>query len=256
MPVDLVVKDQLVFDDLTDVYEAMIDWDKRLGNEEPFYRSLFQRAGVRSVVDAACGTGRHAAMFHSWGLRVEGADISPQMIQRARANFGQPRGLRWVVRGFDQPVQPEEPFDAAICVGNSLALASDMSTAKRAVQEMLAAVRSGGVVVLHVLNLWHLSDGPCHWQKCKRATSDGGDVLIIKGVHRCSSSGYVELVVTPLDAPMEMQCESVRFLGIEAEELEQIVRRAGASNVRLLGNYNNQPYDREASVDLIVIAEK
>ena len=33
-----------MFDDITDIYEAMIDWDKRLGNEEPFYRSLFERA--------------------------------------------------------------------------------------------------------------------------------------------------------------------------------------------------------------------
>ena len=195
-------------------------------------------------------------MFHSWGLRVEGADISPNMIERARTNFGEPRGLRWVVRGFDQPVQPREPFDAAICVGNSLALARDMATVERAVQEMLAAVREGGVVVLHVLNLWHLPDGPCHWQKCKRATLERGDVLIIKGAHRSDAGGYVELLVTPLDAPTQMQSESVAFLGIEAEELEQMARRAGASNIQLLGNYNGQPYDRDGSMDLIVIAEK
>jgi SAM-dependent methyltransferase len=245
-----------VFDDVTDIYEAMIDWDKRLGNEGPFYRNLFERAGIQSVLDVACGTGRHSAMFHAWGLRVEGADISPNMIERARMNFGEPRGLHWVVRGFDQPVEPIEPFDAAICVGNSLALAADMATVERAVQEMLAAVRRSGVVVLHVLNLWHLPDGPCHWQKCKRATLERGDVLIVKGVHRSGSRGYMDLIVTPLDAPTEMQTESVAFLGMEAGELEHLARRVGASSVRLLGNYNNQPYDRQRSVDLIVIAEK
>jgi SAM-dependent methyltransferase len=195
-------------------------------------------------------------MFHSWGLRVEAADISPNMIESARTNFGEPPGLRWVVRGFDQPVQPEKPFDAAICVGNSLALARDMATVERAVQEMLTAVRKGGVMMLHVLNLWHLPDGPCHWQKCKRARLERGDVLIVKGVHRSGSGGYMDLIVTPLDAPTEMQSESVAFLGIEAEDLEQIARRAGASNVELLSNYNNEPYDRQRSVDLIVIADK
>ena len=40
---------------------------------------------------------------------------------------------------------------------------------ERAVQVMVAAVRKGGVVLLHMLNLWRLPDGPCHWQKCKRA---------------------------------------------------------------------------------------
>ena len=33
------------FDDWTDVYEAMIDWPKRLAHEEPFYRGLFSGSG-------------------------------------------------------------------------------------------------------------------------------------------------------------------------------------------------------------------
>ena len=132
-----------MFDDFADAYEAMIDWPKRLAHEEPFYRRLFDRLGAGSVIDVACGTGHHAAMFHSWGLRVEGADLSPAMIDRAKANFGQPQGLNWTVRGFDEPVEPvtaskgtvpfslgrklgqspAESFDAAVCIGNSLALA-------------------------------------------------------------------------------------------------------------------------------------
>ena len=187
-----------LFQDLSDVYEAMIDWPKRLANEGPFYRRLFEQYGVRSVVDVACGTGRHAAMFHSWDLRVEGADLSPAMIDHARASFGEPEGLRWVVRGFEQPIAPDRPFDAAVCVGNSLPLAPDVATVQRAIGEMLAAVRSGGLLVIHALNLWHLPDGPCVWQKCRRATLPQGEVLILKGVHRSGVRGYVELIVAGL----------------------------------------------------------
>ena len=117
------------FDDLTDIYESMINWPKRLAHEEPFYRGLFGRIGARRVVDVACGAGQHAAMFHSWGLEVTGADISPAMIARAREHFGEPRGLRWLVRGYDQPFADGETADAVVCVGNSLALAPDMTTA-------------------------------------------------------------------------------------------------------------------------------
>jgi len=247
---------QSAFDDLADIYEAMIDWDKRLGNEEPFYRRLFEEAGVHSILDAACGTGRHAAMFHSWGLRVEGADISPSMIQRARASFGQPPGLRWAVRGFDQPVAPAEPFDAAICVGNSLALAPGPAQVDRTIQEMLAAVRAGGLGVLQVLNLWRLPDGPCQWQKCKRAASNQKEVLILKGVHRCGFRGYVDLVVAPLDAPARMKSDCVSFLGIEADELERFARAAGASSAQFFGSYDRQPYLRQQSGDLIAVIRK
>jgi SAM-dependent methyltransferase len=243
------------FDDLTDVYEAMIDWPKRLANEGPFYRRLFERIGVRSVVDVACGTGRHAAMFRSWNLRVEGSDIAGRMIDRARASFGESPDLRWNVRGFEQPIAPPEPFDVALCVGNSLALAPDRLTIQAAIRQMLAAVRPGGAIVLQVLNLWRLPDGPCVWQKCQRAVLPQGEVLIVKGVHRCDRRGYVELLVAHLaeDAPMEN--ESVPFLGLEVTELEQMAITAGAARVQCFGGYKDQPYERETSADLIVVAE-
>ncbi len=99
------------FNQLTHIYEAMIDWPKRLAAEEPFYRDWFQQVGVKRVVDVACGTGHHAAMFHGWGLDVEGADLSPAMIQQARATFGEPPGLRWAVRGFDEPIPEAGAWD-------------------------------------------------------------------------------------------------------------------------------------------------
>jgi ubiquinone/menaquinone biosynthesis C-methylase UbiE len=98
------------FDDLADIYETTIDWTRRLGNEEAFYRELFDRVGARIVLDAACGTGHHAAMFCSWGMRVEGADISEAMIRRCRQRYGESGDLRWVVRGFDEPIAPPEGF--------------------------------------------------------------------------------------------------------------------------------------------------
>lgn len=242
-----------VFDDLTDVYEAMIDWPKRLEHEGAFYRGLCERIEARTVVDVACGTGRHADLLHGWGLHVEGADLSPRMIARARETFGEPEGLRWAVRGFDRPIAGG-PFDAAVCVGNSLALAPDAATAGRAVGAMLAAVRAGGLVVVHVLNLWRLPDGPCVWQKCKRTTIRGEDVLVVKGVHRCGARGYVDLVVTRLEGEPRMQAECVPFLGIEAAELERMAREAGADDVRFFGGYREEPYDRAQSVDLVMVA--
>jgi SAM-dependent methyltransferase len=244
-----------LFANLTDVYDAMIDWPKRLANEEPFYRQLFEDFGVRSVVDVACGTGRHAAMFHGWDLRVEGSDISPEMIERARRIHGEAPGLRWVVRGFDASIEPAEPFDAAICVGNSLALAPDEATVERAIRQMLGAVRDDGVIVVHVLNLWRLPDGPCVWQKCLRTTLSGREVLITKGVHRCGWRAYVDLIVSEVADDPEMRTESVPFLGLEAAGLGQMAERAGAEQVAFYGGWHRPPYQRETSVDLIVVAK-
>ena len=244
-----------LFDDLTDAYEAVIDWPKRLAREEPFYRRLFAESNVQSVVDTACGTGRHAALFHSWGLRVEGADLSPRMIQRCRRDFGEPEGLHWTVRGFDEPIT-SGPWDAALCVGNSLALAPDRATVQRAVAAMSDAVSAGGLLLVQVLNLWPLADGPCVWQKCRRTTLPQGEVLILKGVHRSGNRGYVEFVVTDLAGGVRMQAESIPFLGLEAADLQQMVLDAGFRQVSLRGGCGDPPYQRPSSVDLVVVARK
>ena len=245
-----------LFRDLTDVYEALVDWPKRLAHETPFYRDWFGRAGVRRVLDAACGTGRHAALFHDWGLAVEGADVSPAMIERARKTFGEPAGLRFTVRGFDAPVEASEPFDAAICVGNSLSLAPDFATIERTVAQMLGAVRPGGLLVTHTLNLWRMPDGPCVWQKCRHAFLPQGEVLIVKGVHRCGQRGYVDLVVAGSPDGNQRHAESTPFLGLEAAELEALARRCGAAEVACFGGYRGEPYVRETSVDLIMAVRK
>ena len=243
-----------LFDHLTDIYDAMIDWPKRLAAEEPFYRRWFQKVGAKRVLDAACGTGRHAAMFHDWGMEVEAADISPAMIKQAKKNFGEPPGLRWTVRTFDQPVESPGTWDAVVCVGNSLALAPDRETVFRAIRHMIAALRPSGVLLVQVLNLWRLPDGPCLWQKCLRTQLPQGDVLILKGVHRSGNRGFVELVVAdPVGGPLVAQ-ESPEFLGLETSELEAAVREAGAADAQFFGGYAGQPYERQTSVDLVIVA--
>lgn len=243
-----------LFHDLTDVYESLVNWPQRLAREEPFYRRLFAEHRVRRVLDTACGTGHHAAMFHRWGLAVEGADVSPAMIERAQRQHGALSGLRWVVRSFDQPSGADGAFDAAICAGNSLALAAERPQVQRALEQMFAAVRPGGVVVVQLLNLWRLPDGPCVWQKCQRGRWAEDEVLVVKGVHRSGERGFVDLLVAGLPSGALLHSESVPLLGLEAGELESLVRAAGAARWEFYGGYQGEVYERDTSVDLILVA--
>lgn len=244
------------FDDLSDIYEALVDWPKRLARESAFYRRIFADHDVQRVVDVACGTGHHAAMFHGWELHVEGADASTQMIERARERFGEPPGLRWTVRDFTHPLPTDEVADAVICVGNSLALASDQEAAQLAVREMLQGVRVGGIVILHLLNLWAFPDGPCVWQKCVEIEQHGQRVLVTKGVHRSGTGGFVDLIVSSVSPPQLLTTESVPLLGITADQLDRCAQDAGGHAACLLGDYQRTRYEEEKSPDLIAVLQR
>ena len=245
-----------VFDDLTEAFESSIDWPRRLAHETPFYRQVFSRVPVKRVIDVACGTGHHAAMFHSWSLEVQGADISPKMIEHARQAFGEKPDLRWLVRGYEQPIVPDGGFDAAICVGNSLALAPSVAVVDAAIARMMGGVRPGGVVIIHVLNIWSVPEGPCRWQKNVHAQLSAGPAIITKGIHRCRSRAYVELIVNSLNSPGMMKSQSITTLGLEAADLQAMFRKAGAAEVSLFGGYRDEPFDRAASVGLVLVARK
>ncbi len=239
-------------------YDALIDWPGRLAHEESFFRRLFEQAGVRRVLDAACGTGHHAAMFHGWGLEVEGADLSGAMIAFARQRHGDRPGLTWVVRSFQTPPEPPGGFDAVICTGNSLALAGGMDVIGQAVGAMLTGLRSGGVLVLHLLNLWHLADGQTVWQKCRRLDPGGpGDRLLLKRLHRRGSLGQVDLVEVCLaGGGARLTADQAAFAGVEADELAVAVVAAGGERVEVWGSWDFEPYSREDSVDLILAARR
>jgi SAM-dependent methyltransferase len=233
-------------DSLSEVYEASINWVRRLEHEAGFYQKLFGRLGVKTVVDVACGPGHHTGMFHEWGLKVQGADISPAMIERARENFKAREGMEWVVRGYDEEIGTE--FDVALCVGNSLALAGDKKVVGQAIARMAAAARKA--VVVHVANAWAWPDGPCVWQRCARVA--GG--IVIKGVHRCAGKGFIEVVVVN-DVPA-VRGESIELLLLEAGELEGMMRAAGLARISVFGGYKGEAYVREKSVDIVMVGER
>ena len=245
-----------MFDDLTDVYEAMIDWPKRLAHEEPFYRRLFAEHAVRSVVDTACGTGRHAAMFHSWGLRVEGADLSPGMIDRARANFGEPDPPALGRTRLRRADRASRILRCGGLRGQFAAAVPDAATAERAIGQMLAAVRGGGLLVVQALNLWRLPDGPCIWQKCRQATLNMARSPHSEGRSSLGGRGYVELMVAEAASGASCceptPCDSgagSRGVGVDGPA-------AGAGEIRFYGGYRDEPYEPSTSADLLMVAIK
>lgn len=242
------------FDELVDVYDSLIDWPRRLAHEEPFFRRAFTEVNARRVLDAACGTGHHAAMFHRWGMDVEGADLSPAMIARCRERYGENERLRWQVRSFEDAVEARGRFDADVCIGNSLALAHDAAGVRRAMAAMIAALRSGGVGIIQVLNLWRIQEGPTIWQKCESRTDAAGHRVLLKGLHRVGGRGYVDLIdLRMTSAGLVKRFDTPSFMGIEAEDLAAAVKAGGGRDVRLFGGYDAEPYDRNQSVDLICV---
>ena len=109
--------------------------------EQPIVWSLLDPLPPGVVVDAACGTGRHAQHLAERGWTVIGVDQSEPMLSRARAKL--PEARFEVAQLTALPVE-NGSADAVVC---ALAL-THLTSLSDAVGEFGRVVRPGGRVVL------------------------------------------------------------------------------------------------------------
>ena len=113
--------------------------------EQPVVWRLVDALPVGRALDAACGTGRHAAHLDELGHDVTGVDGSPEMLDRARARVPGARFLEGDLRAL--PIEDGEA-DLAVC---ALAL-GHCDDLHAPVAELARVVRPGGGVVLSDLH--------------------------------------------------------------------------------------------------------
>jgi SAM-dependent methyltransferase len=129
-----------------DVYRAWAPTYDEPGNgmidlEQPIVRRILDGLPVGTALDAACGTGRHAAYLAGLGHRVIGVDSSPDMLARARARL--PRAdLR--AGTLERLPLPDRAVDTVVC-GLALTHVPDLAPV---LAEFARVLRPGGHLVI------------------------------------------------------------------------------------------------------------
>jgi len=113
--------------------------------EEPAVWSLIDALPPGPALDAACGTGRHARHLVARGHDVVGIDLTPEMLDRARAAVPEAVFLEGDLA--DLPAD-DDRFALVVC-GLALAHVADLDAA---VGELARVLRPGGRCVMSALH--------------------------------------------------------------------------------------------------------
>jgi SAM-dependent methyltransferase len=109
--------------------------------EQPVVREVLDGLPVGVALDAACGTGRHAAYLASLGHKVIGVDTSPEMLARARDKV--PEGEFYEADLQNVPL-PDGSVDLVVC---AIAL-SHVPDLGPALAEFVRVLRPNGHLVI------------------------------------------------------------------------------------------------------------
>lgn len=194
------------YDDLAGVYAWLVP-DELLEPADAvaaFGPALPSLPPGSAVLDCAAGTGQLAVGLALAGHRVVASDASPGMITETR-RLATRHGaeLETVVCAWDDlTTAVAGPFDAVLCVGNSLTHAAGAAGRRRALTQMRHVLADDGVLVVTSRN----------WERllARRPALEIGDRL----VHRHDRDGLVVYVWTLADdrrAPHHLEVAVARI---------------------------------------------
>ena len=175
------------------------------GSAAAFEGVLAGLAPGARVLDCACGTGTLAAGLVLRGFAVSASDASPEMVARARA-----LGVHAEVRRWED--LEGGPYDAVLCVGNSLTHAED----RRAALVGMRRVAGEGALLAITSRTW------------ERPQAAGEEVVERGGRRATVRRAWVPgALVVEVELDGRLHREELAYWPFTHEELDADLRAAG-----------------------------
>ena len=203
---------------------------------------------VETVLDVACGIGRHAIEFAASGLSVHGIDLSPAYVETAReraAEAGVEATATFDVGDMRELPPDERRYDLVTNCWTSFGFFDD-ATNEAVAAGLFECVNDGGAAVLELVNKEGIlaafcdssvteSDGTLYAER-REYTPETGRLSSDLTVFRETDSGY--------DLAGELSWD-LRVYG--PAELRRILERAGFGSVHCYGGLDGRELDREST---------
>jgi SAM-dependent methyltransferase len=193
------------------------------------------------VLDCAAGTGQLAVGLALRGFDVVACDASPGMIERTR-RLARERGaeLETAVRRWDELGEqgPAGPFDAVLCVGNSLTHAPGTAARRSALEQMAGRLRADGRLALTSRNWERVREaGPGLEVADRLVVRWGQPGLVVRAwtmPAEWEAPHHLDVAVALIDpdGEVERHGERLTFWPFRREALEEDLRHAGLAPVR------------------------
>ncbi len=249
---------------------------------------------VRRVLDVGCATGGYALALADMGFQVTGVDLDPEMVRLARTNAARWAGQlaayapgvaaagrgpepRFLVRDMTDlhglPEPGQDPFDAVICLGNTLPHMLSAGELGAALGEMARVLASGGTAILQTVNYDRVAaEGGARFRPITLAPSEEarGQAagltedrvrrtagLVFERLYLPRSDGLVTFVRTlrEEDSGRIIVRSEALLRPIVREELETIARMAFHGEVLVYGDFLFSAW-HEASPATVVVASR
>jgi glycine/sarcosine N-methyltransferase len=245
-----------MYDDLAALYDLFVDWPKRLNAELPHLKRLGVGLEGQSVLDVACGTGRHAMAWAGQGCKVVACDPGAEMIAVAKEGDAA-SAVDWHVRGMlDLP--EDVSADALVCIGTSLPHVASKSDYQTALGGFRDSMTDGGRIVIHSRNLRRVMDSNDRYMPPLPRDTPEGTVLFWR-FYDMIPPDHIDFnmaIFRERDNSWSHDVLTSRLCVVSADELLEMAATAGLKDASCYGHLDGRPYIADESPDMVLVADR
>lgn len=241
-----------VFDGLYDQFTFHIFSEDRNREEAEFIREALELRVGDSVLDAACGHGRHALLLAEYGLKVTGIDITERYIHMAKKAAGE-LPVEFLVEDL-RTLKFKDRFDAAYSFFTSFGFYDD-HTNFDILWRLARALKSDGRLLIDTRNRENFGPGNSSEQEHCEFKQGGREMALLTDSSIDYETGRIEVEMRLFglgEGPKSMNF-SVRLYTMP--ELCWLLSQAGLEVIRKFGDSDGSGYSA-ISPRCIVVAQK
>ena len=243
------------YDNLTPDYDAMTDFENRLGREAAVFRPIIDRLAIQTALDAGAGTGFHSLVLSKLGVNVTAVDISAEMIGKLKENSEKLRiPVDAVVSDFETLTKHiSATFDAVFCLGNSLVHLLTEDALLKSISNFHSLLKPGGVLVIQILNYDRIIKERNRVQSIRKA----GDTTFIRFYDYCENRLFFNiLTVKEADNKIDHTINTVELHPLLKEEMSIYLERVGFISTEHYGSLRFESFDENKSSNSVTLAVK
>ena len=199
----------------------------------------------KTVLDVGAATGNLTAYLSSQGYEVTAIDLSERLIAKAAEKGITVQQLNML------NIDTLPAFDNIVCIGNTLPHLDSKASVQLFLQKAYKQLTQGGKLVLQLVN-FEKYFAQQQGDYLGNLPLIANDKVKFERFYYLNKEGKIRFK-TILDDTIENE---ELLQPIFADELTQWLTQIGFQAINLYGNFKKDPFDPNASMALIIVAEK
>lgn len=145
---------------LVSFWTEFVGWEKRKKGERGFFARKLKEHNCNYILDTALGDGVNSVRLIQEGFKVESNEIDEEYRKSALKNASK-NNVELSIKSYDWRELTKgynTQFDSLICLGNSLTYLLTKEDQIKALKEMFALIKNGGILIIDHRNYDYILD--------------------------------------------------------------------------------------------------